>query len=194
MASARRASPCSTTEVSLIDALGALGADQSVGPSPIAAQQNTADEKLEADAIIMIADSQQWDIPDSGWIRTGEQRLLDQAKLLRTKLTPLSVGSPAPGEGHGITAARVATYSGFVDKFEEEIGKPGARRGDRKGETQSIPDRCREIRGKFRSMDKLVKQYRGTPEGDLFAQGFLNSGSIDDLPGSPTPPPAPPTP
>ncbi len=142
----------------------------------------------------LIADSQQWDIPDSGWTRTREQRLLDQAKLLRTKLTPLSVGAPAPGEPYGITAARVATYSGLVDKFEEEIGKPGARRGDRKGETQSIPDRCREIRGKFRSMDKLVKQYRGTPEGDLFAQGFINNGSIDDLPGSPTPPPAPPKP
>ncbi len=88
----------------LIDALGNLGANQGVGPSPIAAQQNTHEENLEADAIIMsaaiseyyrdqgmIADSQQWDIPDTGWIRAREQKLLDQAKLLREKLTPLSV-------------------------------------------------------------------------------------------------------
>ncbi len=59
--------------------------------------------------------------------------------------------------------------------------------------SQTIPDRCREIKLKFRSMDKLVKQYGGTPEGDLFVQGFINSGSIDNLPGSPQPP-APPTP
>ncbi len=189
----------------LIDDLGALGADQSVGPSPIAAQQNSAEEDLEADAIIlsaaiseyykdqdMIADSQQWDIPDTGWTRAREQRLLDQAKLLRSKLTPLTVGAPAPGEPYGITAARVATYSDLVDAFEAEIGKPGARRGERKGETMSIPDRCRIIQGKFRSMEKLVTQFGGTPAGDLFVQGFLNTGNIDDLPGvqheEPTPP------
>jgi hypothetical protein len=58
----------------------------------------------------------------------------------------------------------------------------------------SLPDRCREIRGKYRSMEKLVKQYRGTPAGDLFVQGFLNSGRIDDLPGAPNPPSTPPAP
>ena len=106
------------------------------------------------------------------------------------------MGAPAPGDPYGITAARVAIYSDFVDKFEVEIGKPGAKRGDRKGMTQTIPDRCREIRGKYRSMVKLSKQFGGTPEGDLFVQGFLNSGSIDDLPGVKhhTPPVTPPTP
>jgi hypothetical protein len=119
--------------------LGALAADQSVGPSPIAAQQNNAEQNLEADAIIMsaalfeyyqdqgmVADSQQWDIPDTGWTRAREQKLLDQAKLLRDKLTPLSAGSPAPGAAYGITAPRLASYSGFVAAFEAEIGKPGA--------------------------------------------------------------------
>jgi hypothetical protein len=191
----------------LIDALGDLGANQSVGTSPGYAQQNSAEELLEADAIIMsgaiseyykdagmVADSQQWDIPDTGWTRAREQTLLNQAKLLRDKLLPLSVGAPAPGEPYGITAARVATYSALVDAFEEEIGKPGSKRSDRKGMTKTIPDRCREIRGKYRSMVKLSKQFGGSPEGDLFVVGFLNSGSIDDLPGVKhhTPPAAPP--
>ncbi len=85
----------------LIDALGTLGANQSVGPSPGFAQQNSAEENLEADAIIMsnaiseyykdqgmVADSQQWDIPETGWTRVREQTLLNQAKLLREKLCP----------------------------------------------------------------------------------------------------------
>ncbi len=133
----------------------------------------------------LIADSQQWDIPDSGWTRTREQRLLDQAKLLRTKLTPLSVGVPAPGEPYGITAARVATYSGLVDKFEEEIGKPGARRGDRKGETQSIPDRCREIRGKFRSMDKLVKHTAARPKATSSPRASSTAEASTTSPAAP---------
>lgn len=192
----------------LVAALGELAADQSVGPKPVNAQQNSAEENLEADSIIMggayseyckdaglIAESQQWDIPDTGWIRVREQTLLDQAKLLQTALEALTVAVPPAGVDHGITAARVATYGGFVDVFDQEIGKPGARRADRKGMTQAIPDRIRVIRGKFQSMEKLVKQFGGTPAGDLFVTGFLNSGDVDDLPGSPgpaTPPASPP--
>ena len=62
--------------------------------------------------------------------------------------------------------------------------------------SQTIPDRCREIRGKFRLMEKLSGQYGGTPEGDLFVIGFHNAGNIDDLPGvqHPTTPTTPLTP
>lgn len=58
--------------------------------------------------------------------------------------------------------------------------------------SETIPDRVREIRGKFRSMEKLVPQYGGTPAGDLFVTGFVNSGEIDNLPGSPATPPVTP--
>jgi len=93
----------------LIDALGALAANQEVGPSPGYAQQNTDEENLEADAIIMsaaiseyyrdagmVADSQQWDIPDTGWTRAREQKLLNQAKLLRKNSCPSPWAPPPP--------------------------------------------------------------------------------------------------
>ncbi len=192
-------------------ALGAFGEEQSQPTTGVTTGQNLAEKSLEDAAsplgralrLYYLAGGQPdqaaiWDLSPTEWRALQEGILLTKARALHAAILPLTAGATPPGKPYGLTAAKAQALKDLIDDYDAVIGQPGAARGDRKAKTSDLRPRTRVVDGILAGMDDLIVQFRGTPAGDLFVEGYFNArriggqggGGEEDSGGTtPTPPP-----
>lgn len=196
-------------------ALGILGTEQEANLSGYSEEQNVAEVALENAAFPLakklrqyykgtgnLAKAREWAISESTWQRMREDALLGKAKALRSEITPLTTGTPAPGAHYGISAADLTAFGPLVDTYEAEIARPGTAKGGRKAKTASlrpsyaaadedlydIDDFIEALRGKSAAHEQFVETYfniRAIGGGGSDGGAGMNKGE----PTPPTPPP-----
>ncbi len=202
-----------------VTALGILGTDQEANLSGYSAEQNAAEIALENACYPLakklrqyykgqgnIAKATEWQIAESKWQRMREDALLGKAKALRTDITPLTTGTPAPGAHYGITAAELTAFSPLVDAYEAEIAKPGVAKGGRKAMTDSLRPAYHAADEDLYDIDDFIEALRHQSEAHgHFVETYFNlrhiggggsdggAGMNKGEPSEPTPPtPTPP--
>ena len=140
-----------------------------------------------------------WDLSLTNWRQLQEQSLLTKARALHAAIVPLTSGTTPPGKPYGLTAAKAAALLDLIEDYEAVISQPIAARAGRKAKTSDLRPRVRAVDGLLAGMDDLVVQFRGTPAGNLFVEGYFNarriggaaSGGEDENPAGPIPTPPP---
>lgn len=175
-----------------ITALGILGTEQEANLSGYSEQQNAAEIALENAAYPLakklrqyykgqgnLAKAAEWTIAASKWQRMREDALLGKAKALRTEVTPLTTGTPAPGAFYGITAADLTAFSPLVDTYDAEIANPGAARGGRKARTDSLRPAYAAADDDLYDIDDFIEALRDQSEPHrLFVETYFNLRQI----------------
>ncbi len=190
--------------------LGAFGDSQSAPITGTTAQQNAAELALEDAAhplaralrLLLVAqnnltDAAQWELQLSDWRKMQETALLNRAKALHTALLPHTTGTPPAGEPYGIIAAATTALNTKITAYEAVLGAPASARSTRKAKTADLRPRFRAVDALLEGMDDLIIQFTGTPEKDLFVDGYFNSrriggsnsGGGEEEGGGTTPPP-----
>jgi len=187
--------------------LGTFADSQSAPITGTTTQQNLAETALEdashplsrALRLLLLsqnnlADAGQWNLSLSQWRQMQESALLNRAKALHTALLPHTTGTPPAGEPYGITAAKATALNTLIAAYEAVIGAPTAARSIRKAKTADLRPRFRAVDTKLEGMDDLIPQLGGTPEKDLFVDGYFNARRIGGQSSGTPPTPPPPTP
>ena len=192
-------------------ALGAFGEEQSRPLTGVTARQNLAETALEdaahplARALRLYFLAQRnldqaalWDLSLTDWRTLQEQVLLGKARALHAAVLPLTTGPTPPGKTYGLTAPKTAALGDLIQDYDAVIGQPVAARGGRKAKTSELRPRFRAVDGILEAMDDLILQFRGTPAGELFVEGYFNArriggrgdGGAEETPGGSPPPPS----
>lgn len=172
-------------------ALAAFGDSQSAPITGTTEQQNAAETALEdaahplARALRLLfitqgnlTDAAPWELTLTDWRKMQETALLNRAKALHTALLPHTTGTPPAGEPYGITAAAATTLNTKITAYENVLGAPASARSLRKAKTADLRPRFRAVDVLLEGMDDLVIQFTGTPEKDLFVDGYFNARRI----------------
>ena len=190
--------------------LGAFGEQQSQTLTGITTGQNLAETALEDAAhplaralrLCYLAGGQHdqaalWDLSLTNWRQLQEQVLLNKATALHAAILPLTAGATPAGKPYGLTAPKAQALHDLIEDYGGVIGQPGAARSERRAKTSDLRPRFRSVDGILDGMDDLIPQFRGTPAGNLFVEGYFNARRLGG-PGSggaaenpPPPPPAP---
>ncbi|HEY5037409.1 MAG TPA: hypothetical protein VII74_09785 [Chthoniobacterales bacterium] len=169
-------------------ALGALGEQQETSLKGVNLQQNSAEAALENASHPLarklrryyLAQGHEdkaggWDLSLTKWQKMREDALLAKAKALRDEVTPLTTGTPAPGAHFGIDAAALAAYSPLVDRYGEELAKPGIAKSARKTQGEELRPRYREADADLDEMDDFIDDLRAQGDAQrMFVETYFN--------------------
>ncbi len=141
------------------------------------------------------------DLALSEWQGLRDQPLLATATNLRDKAQAIVAGpDSATAATYGITAAEVTTLTNEAADFAGVITLPQQKITGKKSLTQQLRPRYRAVEQLFKSLDRLILQFGGTPAGLALIAAFQAARNTFDRgagPAPPTPPgpgPTPPTP
>lgn len=116
------------------------------------------------------------------WQTLKDQELLARTQDLIAAVTPLTTGANAAtiAENYGISAARLTTLTSERADFAAIVAAPAAARAGRAGYTALAREKLKPLKGKFREMDRLVRQFQSRPGGDAFIAGWFSARKVVD--------------
>lgn len=173
-------------------ALGILGTAQETDLSGYSEEQNAVEIALENACYPLAkklrqyykgqgntAKAAEWKIALSTWRRTREDALLGKANALRNEMTPLTIGSPAPGPHYGIAAADLTAFSPLVDAYDAELAEPALAKGGRKTQTDSLRPAYHAADEDLYDIDDFIEALRAKSEAHrVFVETYFNIRAI----------------
>lgn len=94
---------------------------------------------------------------------------------------------------YGITDLKYAALNNQWMQYSVAVGAPATARAKRFALTHELPGQFHATEVLFSELDDLIVQFRGTPEGDLFVDSWIQSRHVIDLGHHHTEPPTPPS-
>jgi hypothetical protein len=129
-----------------------------------------------------------------------EDALLAKANVLRIEVTPFTVGALRPATTSASPPPSLAAFSALVDAYEQEIGKPGTARSQRKAQGAELRPRYAAADEDLGDMDDLFEELRDKGDSQRqFVETYFNlrrlgAGGSDGSAGMNKGGPAKPTP
>lgn len=195
----------------MIEEIQTAQKDQEAGIEGAAEEKEREEDELEdaayvlAQALVLyFRDHQQeaeagaLDLTPSDWDGLRDQQLLTKSQLVIEQAQALIAGADAvTAAKYGINAAAVAALTKERGDFDEIINAPAVAIAIRKALTKGFRPAFKLAEKKFKDLDKLILQFRGTSLGKALIAAWKNARQVKDAghgPGTPATPTPPPTP
>jgi hypothetical protein len=123
--------------------------------------------------------ARRWKAPDACWSPSFRGWQADSPHFSILDLAePLTTGSPAPGEKHGITTAAVAAVDDLWERYSASVGAPTGARAKRKASTDALPGKFAAVEEKFAELDDYILQFGTTVLGRAFVDAWFNARQV----------------
>lgn len=138
-----------------------------------------------------------FDLDITGWRKLRHEILLQRAEDLATAIAARIAADPVTAAGYGLDTLSHSQLVKETADFRTFIVAPDTAIGERAGTTRGLNAQVKELLAAFDPIDRLIVQYKKTPEGKAFVNAYFASRTIYDRghgPGdeeNPTPSPTP---
>ena len=124
------------------------------------------------------------DLTLTEWRKLRDQQLLAKSQLLIDRAAALASGDTAEEAAkYGITPAAVAALTKERKDYDEIVNAPDVAIAIRKALTRGLRPAFNATEAKFAELDRLILQFRTTPEGRAFVEAWKAARIVKDSGG-----------